>query len=440
MRLLPILLSLLYCTAKGFGQEQPLTLNQAIANAIANNRSIKVQQMRTEMATNNAFKANAGKGLVINGLGSFSYQNTFADVKLRTFQQEPEFIQIEESGVESWNANAGVQADYVLYDGGRSTLRYQLLQDQSKLASAQQEVLINETVLAAAHLYLEILKLQRQAQFLQDNIEQSKARLQKMEDRKQFGQASSLDLLRLQTALNEDEAALDEVVLLKGNLSKDLNFVMGQPVEKTYQVEQIEEEVSVPDLIAVNKDVLNNNPELLISTLAVGLASNQLTLNKIDRLPTVNTFANAGLFYQNNDVQQLARIQTFGVTIGFNARYNLFDGGVRKNRIQNAKISIDIENTNRKALEENLISQAHKERSSLILLQAQIDRAERNLETFEAAQMKAQDLFSTGKVSLLEVRDAQLARLNALLRIDQLKTDQLKSILQLKKLRGILVN
>jgi len=416
-----------------------LTLNQVITDAVEQNPSIKIQRMETVMAQNNVFKANAGALPTVNAVASSSYLNNFADVKLRTFQPDPEFINVDEFGVETVNANIGVQADYVVYDGGRSNYRLSLLEGLSDLEQAKQEVVINETVLAVAELYLEMLKLQNQATFLEENISTSKARIVKMEDRKQFGKATSLDILQLQTALNQDEAVLDDVLLAKANLMKDLNFLMGADLENDFRVASVEESIGVPSMEDIYNEILANNPQLQLSKVGIALAGTELQLSELDSKPTVAAFANLGYNYQKNDVQQLAQIHTAGLTLGINARYNIFDGGVRKNRIANAKIGVEVAAADRQLLEEKLYNQALKERSSLLLLQSQLEREQQNLQTFEEAYTKTQEFFLVGKADNLALRDAQLARLNVLLRIDQLKVDIFKANLRLESLMGKLV-
>ncbi|MEM8527132.1 MAG: TolC family protein [Bacteroidota bacterium] len=428
---------ILFIAVQGFCQTT-LSLEQAINQAIEQNPSIKIQRMESQVAQSKVFKGNVGKLPSIDATGNASYMNNFADVKLRTFQPDPEFIEVEEFGVENWIVNLGVQANYVLYDGGRSDYRLQLLQGLSKVEQVKQQVLINETVLAVTQLYLEILKLQNQAAFLEENIENSQLRIQKMEDRKQFGQANQLSILQLQTALNQDEAALDDVRLVKSNLMKDLNFLSGTNLEKEFEVQAVEQEVMLSDIATIYTAISSNNPQLRLSKLGIELAGTELQLNQLDRQPSVAASANVGYNYQNNDVQQLAEIQTAGVMLGLNARYNLFDGGVRKNRIQTAQMGVEIANGKRQLLEDNLRNQALKEHSSIKLLQAQLAREEQNLQTFKAAYQKTEDLFSTGKTNNLALRDAQLARLNVRLRIEQLKIDIFMASMRLKQLMGAL--
>ncbi|MEM8906758.1 MAG: TolC family protein, partial [Bacteroidota bacterium] len=134
------------CSCLGWGTitgqtntEKTLLLEDAIDLAIQQNPQIKVQRVFTEIAANNLFKANAGLLPTISAVSDLSYSNNFSSFNIRTFQPEPPAIDIDESGVENVNISVGVQANYVLYDGGSAKFRYQLLQGQSALSLAQQE-------------------------------------------------------------------------------------------------------------------------------------------------------------------------------------------------------------------------------------------------------------------------------------------------------------
>lgn len=422
-----------------YGQANVLTLEEAVARTIAQNEAINIKRSETNIASNKIIKANAGKVPVVNAIGATEYNNNFTGVKLRTFQPEPEFIEIDEAGVESLTINLGLRADYTLLDGGQSKVRLQLLQDGANLSLAQQEVLINQTVLAVSELYLELLKLQNQADFLNENIAISEARIAKTQDRKQFGQATNLDLLRLQTALNEDLSALDEILLAKNNFTRDLNYLMGVNLDNQFEAVSLVMENSNEDLGELLSAIELQNPEVLLGKKATALAKNELLLTQLERKPTVNTFANLGYFYQTNDVQQLARIQSAGLTVGVSLRYNIFDGGRIENQIQNANMNIDLNTKKEDQMLHQIKTQASKEWHTLQHLQDRLERERTNLETFEETYNKVQSLFSVGKANNLDLRDAELARLNVLLRINQIEIDMLKSKIKLKSLKGEIV-
>ena len=435
MKYIILLTGLMFLAIAGTAQEI-LSLSDAVKKTIEKNPSIQIQKFEMTRASNNLFKANVGAAPVVRAVAGGSYLSNYADVQLRTFQAEPEFINVDEFGVETVNGELGIQADYVVYDGGRRDTRFKLLQGLSMVERARQEVLINQTILAVSDLYTEIAKLQKQAAFIQQSIENGKARLSKMRDRKQFGQANSLDILRLQTALNQDEATFDDIKLVKANLIRDLNFLMGDELDARFSVEYDSDIPEIPELSVIQQAIEAENPQLQLSRVGIQVSESELQLAELDMRPTLGAFARVGYNYQRNDVQQLAEIQTAGVALGFNASYTLFDGGVRKNRTANSRIGLEKAYAEQQLTRTKLFNQALKEQSTYVLLRNQIEREQQNKVTFDEAFTKTQDLFLSGKVDNLALRDAELARQNVQLRIDELQADLTKSYWRLMLLMG----
>lgn len=419
---------------------EQLTLTEAITLAVENNPQIKIQRQQTRLAQSDVFKANAGLLPTIDAITDATYSNNFSDVTLRTFQPEPPEINIEEAGVESLTINAGVQAEYVLYDGKRGSYRYELLAGQSALAQAQQHVLINEIALAVAEVYLAILKLQTRTEFLMENIAVTQTRLTKINDRAAFGKVSGLAVLQAKTEVNQDENKLDELQLAQNNLIKDLNFLMGVAPSTTYAVVNTEYVVNLPSVEDLQSEIRNNNPLLKLNQRGIDLSNTQIQLAEAEKKPLVASFANLGLFYQNNDVQQLKSIRNLGGTVGISASYNLYDGGVNNHRIQTARINRNIENMRQEQQAADLFNEALKSRSNIVLLQTQLRRATENLVTYEETFKRTQDRFFVGKASNLDVRSAQLAQLNGRTVIEEIKVDIRRNVLQLEQLAGRLVN
>ena len=139
------------------------------------------------------------------------------------------------------------------------------------------------------------------------------------------------------------------------------------------------------------------------------------------------------IFWQRNDVQQLAEIQNIGGTIGISARYNLYDGGVKKNKIQNAQIASQIESLRRTELEDELLNTMKKEIASLNLIKSQLDREATNLETYRQNYDKVNEQYQLGKLPAITLREAQLALTQSKLVSANLKVEfvHIKSKIQL---------
>ena len=203
-----------------------LDLQAAINLALTNNHDLKIQHQSILLANNNITKANAGLLPIIDAVGMGSYTNNFSEVDLRTFQPEPPLLTINESGVETSTISLGVEANYVLWDGGQSKIRFQLLEGLSAVEQAKQAVLVNGVISGITELYFEIVKLQNQTNVLQESIALTRERIAKIEDRKTFGKANKLTLLQAETTLNQDLSVLDNIELIKSNLLMDLKNLM----------------------------------------------------------------------------------------------------------------------------------------------------------------------------------------------------------------------
>jgi outer membrane protein TolC len=444
MRTLCLGLGLLLALVPLYSQqavEATISLPQAIDLAIAQNPQVRIQQIQTDMAKNNVFRANAGQGPRINAVGDLVYANNFANVDIRTFQPEPapEKINIDESGVETFTTSLGVQADYLLYDGGMGKHRFSLLNELSKLAKAEQEVVLNEIILGVGTLYWELLNLQNTIDFLSENVEISRKRVEKMRDRKAFGKASQLAVLQAETNLNEDLRSLSEVQLAFENLRSDLNVLLDVSADTSYRV------VEVFDLPEKDYDgdfltqIKTQNPLMALAYNGQSIAKYQLKLAEAQRRPVLASFVQAGYFFQANDVQQLASIRTVGATVGLSASFNLYDGGVAKNKKQNAGMELEIALQKATQLEDQLFTTARKEQNNIERLRTQLDREISNLTTFEEVFNRTQEFFYAGKANALDLRSAQLAKLNGQLNIDRIRIQIMQAQMRLDHVLGRII-
>ena len=171
-----------------------MTLEEAIAMGLENNKRIQVQGIRTEIAAKNVYLGNAGLLPTVNVIGSAQYSENQSDITIRTFQPNPPIVNFDEDGVVSETISAVVQADYQLIGGFAGKYRYRLLKNESEVFQLQQRAIIEETVVNITALFTEIGKLQSREELLLENIAITTKRLVRVEDRKQFGQATGLDV------------------------------------------------------------------------------------------------------------------------------------------------------------------------------------------------------------------------------------------------------
>jgi len=422
-------------------QEKPqeiLTLEDAIALGLQNNTNLQIVAKETDIAKNNVYQGNAGLLPTVNLISFAEYSNNQNETTIRTFQPQPPTISFDENGVENETYSAVIQADYSLLGGFAGTYRFKLLQNQSAIANLQEEATINATVVAITEIFTEIAKLQGREEFIQESIDITQKRLDKINDRKQFGQATGLDVLRAQTDLNKEKSALDDVVLAKQNLIKDLNQFIGKETLDVYRVNVNYLIPEMENIDTITAQVQSNNVELKLAKEGVSIANNQIDLAKSAYLPKVNFFANYGYFDQRNDLQQLAETQNLGFTVGASVRFNIFNGSKTKKDIANAKIQLEREELRVRDVESELLTQTNQTVHTITTLQQQLAREEANLTTFEETFRRTEERYYNGQATTLDLRETQTALLNAKIAITDLKLKLIATTIQLKSLTGSL--
>lgn len=416
-----------------------VTLEQAIDLAIRNNPTIQVQRKFVEIAENEVYRGNAGLLPTINLIGNGEYSSNATDLTIRTFAENPPEVSLDEDGVTSQTISAVVQADYVLLGGFSGRYRYEILQNNARINTYQQEALINAVVLSVSELFLEVAKLQSREELLEETITLSRERLDKAKERFSFGRSTGLDTLRAHTDLNRDLDARDNNRLAKNSLMKDLNFLVGLAPESDYRVAVEYSEPGLPAVDDIRAEVLRNNPNVKASEEQVLLTENQRRLTQSNLYPRISAYANYGYFSQENDLQQLAEINTLGYTAGISLSYNLFNGNQTRKQLQNNRLATEAQELQQQLVRDELISRTIKAYSNLQYLQSQLLREEQNLGAFTESFTRTRERYYNGKATSLDVRDAQNAQLNAKISIRDTQAELIKAYLRLEELQGHLV-
>ena len=444
MRPLRFIVMALACvmTTGIWGQEdkiKTMTLEEAIAMGLENNKRIQVQGIRTEIAAKNVYLGNAGLLPTVNVIGSAQYSENQSDITIRTFQPNPPIVNFDEGGVVSETISAVVQADYQLIGGFAGKYRYRLLKNESEVFQLQQRAIIEETVVNITALFTEIGKLQSREELLLENIAITTERLVRVEDRKQFGQATGLDVLRAKTDLNQENNALDDVKVIKSNLLKQLNVTIGLPPEEEYRVSVSYELPEEMENEKVLNEIKTGNTAILLANLGIEVAQNQIGLNSSAFLPKLNVFANYGYFNQQNDVQQLAEIENLGFVLGASLRFNVFNGSKTRRDLQSSKLNKEAQELDLKDLEEQTITLGLQELTSLATLGEQLRRETDNLVTFEETFERTQERFFNGQATNIDLNDSQNALLNARISVNDIKLDMVQRLVNLNSLQGKII-
>ncbi len=410
--------------------QEALSLSDAIQRTLENNYQIQIAERNRDVAANNNDWGVAGRfpsvNLTLNSNNSFRDLNNPGSV-LRT------------SNSFNTGITPGVEANWVLFDGYRVRFNKQQFEQQELREQANIKVAVENAVRAVMQAYYDALVQQEQLQVLAEVLELSRDRVAYQELRKEFGQSSTFDILQTQDAYLNDSTTYVLQVNTFETAIRNLNLAMGvDDMGRTYVLtDTLTADAEAYDFEALQERMLSNNNELQTLFINRELASINTRLQEAGRGPTVN--ARAGMTYDvslsvgeqqfsfEDGPRALPEVaaKTFNGFLNFGATLPLYNGGLIRNRIDNAKIGEMVAQLNIKELQRNLNNQLrntlatyNNQRQLVAVTRSLVENARRNLEI-------AEERFRGGLINSFDYRTIQVGYINA-------SQQQLNAIFNLK--------
>jgi outer membrane protein len=399
-----------------FGQE-PLSLSQAIQTGLTNNYGIQIAGQEVEMAQNINDWAVAGAfptvSLTLNSNNSYTNLNN------------PASFLIESSSV-SGSVIPAIEASWVLFDGYRVRFTKQRLEELERFSQGNLQIQVENSIQATIDAYYAALVQKEGLDVMTEVLKLSRDRLAYQEIRREFGQAGTFDVLQTQDAYLNDSISFKNQQVAYENALRNLNLAMGvDDLDTRYTLtDQLEFEAAEYQLDDLKTKMTTGNKNLQNLLINRQLARINTSIQESAKYPSVSL--RTGLTYNVNisagtqtfltgdprDIPQVAA-KTFNGFLNLTATYNLFDGGVRKKNIENAKkeeliAQLDIETVKRdlNAQLENTLATYNNDKQLVTLTSQLVENARRNLEI-------AEERFQGGLINSFDYRIIQLGYINA---------------------------
>ncbi|MEM6804857.1 MAG: TolC family protein [Bacteroidota bacterium] len=418
-----------------FGQDT-LNLDRAIQIALENNYGILIAQNQASISKNNAHKGAAGLLPTISLSGGGTYQNTASKIEFAS----PEIPNIDASGAQSTVYNAGVNANYMLFNGGRNKNNYQVLQKNALLTETQTKATIEATITQVANAYYTVCRQALGYNTLQENLDISQKRLQRVLNQQEFGSANRLLALNAEVDINTDSTNLLTSFYNLENAKRSFNRLIGRPIEEEFVLDlgmNFEEMISLSALL---DNAMASNVELRLAKYNEEISNLNHKIAKGAYAPSIAV--NAGYNYNltENDASFIVIQRNLGLTLGASLNFDIFAGNVRKVNEQNARISMEnsryqLEDT-KLNLEKDLTNAFYTYQNNL----SQLRLEEKSKEAAEENFRRTEDALKLGQANSLQFREAQLNLQRAKDRIDDLRYVSKLSEIELLRLSGKLVD
>lgn len=391
--------------------QQPLSLSDAIALGLENNYQIQIADQSVLIAQNNNSWGMAGRWpqLSVGANGSWFRSGSptaFSPQRLTT--------------------SMGPDLNWTLFDGFRVVAtkeRLNLLQEQS---AGNASIVVETNIQAIVLSYYNALLAKEQEKVLKEVLKASQTRLEYENFRKEMGASGTFELLQFKDAVLNDSANLMQQQLVLKNAYKNLNRVMGAPIDaEFYLSEVLQTEFESYDFEDLRIKMMRSNNNLKNQFITNQILRQDIRIAKAAAYPTLGV--NAGLNYSFGQAQVRNRdpntveampfiTQNFRAndySAGFSISFNLFNGGVVKRALQTARINELVGELQEDDLEQQLTLDLmvaydnYQLRLDILKVRlASIDNAQTNMNL-------AEERFKSGLINSLDYRQIQLQYLNS---------------------------
>ena len=366
------------------------TLADFIATGLENNYNLKIARNEEAISANNATYANAGYLPTVNA--SAGYSGT-VDTG---------------SGQLGHGLQAGVNAEWTLFDGFKIQATYSKLQELKRQGATRTRLSIEDYVATLTAEYYNLIQQKIRMRNLNNAVKLSKERLRIVLERYSIGSASRLDLQQAQVDFNADSAQ-----------SLKQHELMATSRIRLYELMAVKD-MQTPLVLndsAIDVDATLTHDSLLEATMQLNAEllnkKHDIRLAELDYKATMSRDfpyikLNAGYNYQHT-IEGTGR---GGVDFGVKVGYNIFDGK-RTSQKRNARLNIENADLARMQLEQSLRSdladlwQAYKNNLRLLSLERE------NLITAQENHYIAHERYMLGDLSGIEMREAQQSLLDA---------------------------
>jgi outer membrane protein TolC len=435
---LMLVIAILFMGAVVAQEKEVITKEEAIALALERNYGIEIAKNDVEIAENNQGILNSGYLPSLTGRagGVYDLNNRFTNPE----EGDP----LDQRGIESNSYNASVNLDYTLFDGLGRFYNYKSLKEQYDLSKLQARETIENTMLQLLTVYYEIARLSENVEVLEDVLQTSKERVTRAQYQFDYGQSNNLVVLNARVDVNNDSVTLLQTRQQLSNTKRDLNVLVDRQItDKDFAVDTTVNFIPKLQLEAYIEEAEANNVSLLQLNRNLAITDYDIKISKSGYLPTVNLNGSYGWNYNRSAATAFfpgSRQTTDGISGGVSLTWNLFDGGSTFVQIQNAKISHENQELQKKqvalGIRRDIANALGNYENRLYILRVQEDNVATNQDNFE----RSQEQFNLGRITSIEFRQAQVNLIDAKTSLNLAKYDAKIAELELLQLTGQLLN
>ncbi len=414
------------------GKAPVLSFRDAVTEALRNNPLIAVARNNAEMAENNAHIGNAGLLPRVNLSGSSDYTGTDRS-------SSPGSSGLSGSGDDLSTTAAHISASYTLFDGLANISRYRRLSSQGRQSELEARDQIEGILISVSNAYYRAASAMENLRIARRLLEISRERLERAEQRADFGQGGMVDVLAARVDFNSDTVTVVNARFDWEEAKRNLNVLLDRNISTHFNVEREITFASLDSMETMRRRAYQQNAYYLSTVESVEQARLNRTIARSAYLPRLDLSTSYG-YSHTADGYELSMDDP---TRSWNARatlsFNLFDGFQRKTDNTNAAIQVRnsklLRRQARRELERNL-SNAYQ---SYLNSRTVLDLERSNLEAARVNFRRTRELYDLGQATSTRFREAQLNLIQAETNLSTARYNAKLDEIELMRITGSLV-
>jgi len=428
-KILYTLFLIIICLAKSNAQEL-LTVEDAVKIALANNYDIKIATNNLKIDQTNVATGNAGMlpTATANIVDNNSIQNSS--------QTRSDGTVNDLDNAKNNSLNYGVTLGWTIFDGLGMFAKYDQLKELRKLGEANLKLTIVTKISDVTSTYFDLVQQQQQLAALDTTIVISNQRLTLAQNRFTIGKASKLEVLNAQVDLNTDTTNLLRQKELYANTKTLLNQILARDAKIDFRVIDdiaVDSSLLLPELTTLAEQ---QNPQLQAQIINKRVTELQLKQIKAARYPTIAVNTGYNFADSQSSLGFTTQSSARGLTYGFTASMNIFDGFSQNRNEKVAKIQIENSKIVIQQQTEALYAQLSTAYQTYLTNIQLIDLEQKNQEIAKQNLDITLEKFRIGTITTIEFRTAQLNYVTAKVRYSDAQYQAKLSEIGLKELAG----
>jgi outer membrane protein TolC len=406
--------------------QETLTLNEAVAIALAKNFNLQIAKNDEEIADIFNNWGNAGRLPTVSGQAGYGFNINNLDQRLVNGTN------IKRNGATFQNENASVLAQWRVFNGFRVVAAKNRLDEQEKIASLAVRQQANLVVYDVVTAYLNVLRLSAQIDALVQNLTLFEERMRLAENRFNIGVAAKSDYLQAVADYNQARNGLVATENSRDQEKVRLNSLLSRDPFIQFETSDSVTQVTIGDKATVLAAIDTLNPTLLIARSQLHVLMQQRREINANRLPTLTLNAGAGINNNVNSAGFTLRNTTYGPNTSLQLAVPIFQGGVvkqnlRANSVQQESQRVQIESV-RNTLSALLAGAINNYNNA----RRQYDIENENMKVVTENNTIAMERFRKASITTVELRQVQISliesqnrMINALYQMRQSEADVL---------------